>query len=150
MTRPLKGQLGRARMGELASWVGADLDSLFPLSCCRNKLISWVDKYGHNDGCGVKVTWVPISTHVDCPWNVLFKLCSWTFSRRLLAEGNVASVTCGLSSIFWEAVEQNCLALRRTESWAKTTGFESQLSTSLTSCVSLGKWINLCAPVSYL
>lgn len=75
-TPALRGQGGRAGMRALASGVGADLDSFLPLSCRRNKLMSGVDKNGHSDGPGVTVAWVPMSTHVDCPQNLLFNLCS--------------------------------------------------------------------------
>lgn len=53
-------------------------------------------------------------------------LRSWTFSRRLPDEGSVASVTWWLSSTsFWESVKQNCVPVRSTDSWAKTTRFKS-------------------------
>lgn len=75
-TRALRGQGGRAGMRAPASGVGADLDAVPPLSCHRNKLTSGVDKNGHSDGPGVTAAWVPRSTHVDCPQNLLFNRCS--------------------------------------------------------------------------
>lgn len=88
-------------MRELASWAGAALDAFLPLLCYGNKVMTRAGKNGHNNGPGVTAAWVPISAQVDGPQNLLFNLCSRTFSRRLSAEGNVASVTCGLSFVYF-------------------------------------------------
>lgn len=66
MTRPLGGRLGRARVRELTSLGGGWLGFIpAPVMLQEQAYVP-----------GVKAMWVPTLTHVDCPWNVLFKLCS--------------------------------------------------------------------------